>query len=704
MEIQGLTNAQNTHYQHGVPPQSDSTSPGTSGLVSDRLLHENCTGSTTDGNNNNKRASSSLLLLPQNGSGSLLQHKQTPGVLVNNAGLCHLNVLKDKEYVDLDLPTDFVKIKYGPEESEDAVLQMAVPLFDSDEEAYTSCEQSQGHITPPLNDKCTTMEENTHGAAEAESSKDIYVVFNVLQDDKCLLGDRGKDVNKQLGSNESTLRSATDFSNLRRSPDLTVSKIKCGSKSTRKFGVLTHSKPTGGGHEAEIRTESVEGIDSDGIDSDATCSLDSMEPDDVIKCRSIGRSTEATLSPEIPAKNSSECVNDTVNLSSNGTNNDSFSDVPPETFSGTIMINNQSIIVTIENGVLTLAAPPDNYTYKEDGVVSLKEHLGVKENEDIVLLNYESGAKSMGKMAEHERVGMDSEVLTLPEPCTLPAPGSSFESLKHEVGSPCDRKNQKDQPEDERHPAGPLSSTVTAKKSGTGSFRCSQPGCACVFDTRQKLKMHLVLHTEDQRPFKCTVESCGWSFTTSYKLKRHLQSHDKQRPYTCVFENCGRRFTTVYNLKAHLRGHAQEEAFPCEMCGERFHTATRLATHQRTHFEPERPHKCEFPGKEAQQCNGHKAHSNTVDGSPVHGILLLAQTRIKDENMSNFFACVLFFFPGCEKSFITFSALFSHNRTHFRETSQFICTYPGCDKRYDKACRLKIHLRSHTGSFILYYT
>lgn len=54
--------------------------------------------------------------------------------------------------------------------------------------------------------------------------------------------------------------------------------------------------------------------------------------------------------------------------------------------------------------------------------------------------------------------------------------------------------------------------------------------------------------------------------------------------------------------------------------------------------------------------------------------------------------------PGCEKTFITFSALFSHNRTHFRETGQFICNYPGCDKRYDKACRLKIHLRSHTGT------
>ncbi|KFQ49058.1 Zinc finger protein ZXDC, partial [Nestor notabilis] len=53
--------------------------------------------------------------------------------------------------------------------------------------------------------------------------------------------------------------------------------------------------------------------------------------------------------------------------------------------------------------------------------------------------------------------------------------------------------------------------------------------------------------------------------------------------------------------------------------------------------------------------------------------------------------------PGCERTFITVSALFSHNRAHFREQEQFSCSFPGCNKQYDKACRLKIHMRSHTG-------
>ncbi|XP_075687925.1 zinc finger protein ZXDC [Rhinoderma darwinii] len=186
-----------------------------------------------------------------------------------------------------------------------------------------------------------------------------------------------------------------------------------------------------------------------------------------------------------------------------------------------------------------------------------------------------------------------------------------------------------------------------ARKGVLLVFRCPEPGCAKAFDRKQQLKVHLLSHTEEQRPYKCHVENCGWSFTTLYKLKRHLQSHDKQRPFSCDAPGCGKSFTTVYNLKAHLKAHEQENLFRCDACGEAFPTATKLSAHRRTHFEPERPYKCEF--------------------------------------------------NGCDKSFITVTALFSHHRAHVREQEQFICSFPGCNKQYDKACRLKIHLRSHTG-------
>uniref|UniRef100_A0A3Q2E201 Si:dkey-156n14.3 n=1 Tax=Cyprinodon variegatus TaxID=28743 RepID=A0A3Q2E201_CYPVA len=244
------------------------------------------------------------------------------------------------------------------------------------------------------------------------------------------------------------------------------------------------------------------------------------------------------------------------------------------------------------------------------------------------------------------------------EDCSLPQLGPSLDScsvVKQEAGELCAVTEADLIAPSPRAPSGGCNSEeslqlIRSRKDAAATFTCPEPGCSSAFDSRQKLKVHLLNHTEEPRPYQCSVEGCGWAFATSYKLKRHIQSHDKQRPHTCEFEGCGRRFTTVYNLKAHVKVHEQENAFICEVCSEKFRSATRLTNHQRVHFAPQRPHKCEY--------------------------------------------------PGCEKTFITFSALFSHNRTHFRETGQFSCTYPGCNKTYDKACRLKIHMRSHTGKLL----
>ncbi|KAJ8400647.1 hypothetical protein AAFF_G00394160 [Aldrovandia affinis] len=386
----------------------------------------------------------------------------------------------------------------------------------------------------------------------------------------------------------------------------------------------------------------------------------------------ISENATFTDAAQMSDVNSPDYLSDFTTATAAGGSNVSNSD---ETFSGTIMINNQSIIVTIENGVLTLAAPPDGHAPKEDGLVNLKHHLGVKDHQDIVLINYDGATKAVGKSGsaavgsiqyEESRMAVGDSGLSLEENCPFPDAASALDSSasakEQDDGTLCSLGDG-----DMVGPGGraamqsgfivcdsdlpPLklggALGKMSKKGSRTTYRCPQPECSEAFDTKHKLKVHLISHADDQRPFKCTVEDCGWSFTTSYKLKRHLQSHDKVRPFTCEWENCGRKFTTVYNLKAHVKAHDQENSFACDICSERFRSATKLGNHQRAHFEPERPHKCEF--------------------------------------------------PGCEKTFITFSALFSHNRTHFREIGQFTCTFPGCDKRYDKACRLKIHLRSHTG-------
>lgn len=611
MEIQGLSNAQNTHYQHGAPPETGVPSSGTAtGTVSRQTSHEtdNSFGSQSDNNNR----SAPLQLLAQNGSGAARHSVQqsrgesssavAEDAQVAHIELCNLNVMKEKDYSELELPPEFVRaeLKYG-EENEDGVLQMALPLFDGEEDGYTAqCEPPQQHRQPGMmTDTCSSASHGTTGSSEAKNPKEFYVVLNKVQDE-------GGE--KRADCSESTY----DPSEVQRSPLYPQTQersltIKAKSSSTCSGDEMTTrsnvAHEPGGKKACEKREDGVQRAE-EKLSGVMACS-------DLVTVEQVS----AHLTESEPKNNTTEMPTDSngpafmadyVNLTGSG-NGDAATDGPPETFSGTIMINNQSIIVTIENGVLTLAAPPEGYTYKEDTVVSLKEHLGVKEHEDIVLLNYEGGTKSLGKMAEDEGgVMSDSEELTLTDDCSLSELGAldNCPSVKREEGALCEPDPTAQTPrgpaEDGLQPASLVFLPALSKKGAAVSYRCPQPGCACAFDSRQKLKMHLVFHAEDQRPFKCTVEGCSWSFTTSYKLKRHLQSHDKVRPYECEYENCGRRFTTIYNLKAHARAHEQEDAFACELCGERFRSATRLANHQRTHFEPERPHKCEFPGEKEE--------------------------------------------------------------------------------------------------------
>uniref|UniRef100_A0A9J8C5E6 Si:dkey-156n14.3 n=2 Tax=Cyprinus carpio TaxID=7962 RepID=A0A9J8C5E6_CYPCA len=671
MEIQGLTDTKNIQYQHGVSLHTTFSQQTTASAIHARTrLTENAIsglsgslGLESDANNNRPR--SSPLRVAENGSGSAQSLQNNHGkkydVQSADAELCDVNAYKQKVFNELDLlPSEFERAV----EHDDNNLQMALPLLDTD-----SCEQ---RLT-------TEMILSNSSISSNKSPEELYVVFNIVHKE-----DDSKDRQMSFQHKAEENGSSSPKSKTLSSPVYSDENFNRTSKSGHlsnhsNFHSRSETTDQNVRHEICLFAENRDPILSEGYAWG--CQMPKVSTVEMLTNNLVENSTEELMQC-ITKNNSSAFVPENrvaadMNImdyanqesSSNGDCGPDGTPIPVhETFSGTIMINNQSIIVTIENGILTLATPPEGYAYKEDGMISLKEHLGMKENEDLVLLNYDGGSKSIGKISNvnsslqdepKARFASSDSELTLADDCSLSEMGvtlDSCSSIKQEEGtvsaieddsSICQNSKNKPITCEELQPINLLTVSGLTKKGSVVKYRCSQPGCSSTFDTRQNLKIHLVLHTEDQRPFKCSVEGCDWSFTTSYKLKRHMQSHDKVRPYKCEWENCGRRFTTVYNLKAHVKAHDQENAFICEVCSERFRTATRLTNHQRTHFEPERPHKCEF--------------------------------------------------PGCEKTFITFSALFSHNRTHFREMAQFTCTYPGCDKRYDKACRLKIHLRSHTG-------
>ncbi|KAM6980193.1 zinc finger protein ZXDC [Aplochiton taeniatus] len=711
MEIQGLSEAQNIHYQHGAPHRTGSSPLGTTtGLLSYTISNENDLLESHDlqnDNSNYRPKTSPFSLLAENGSGSCLPISKQIGnvksitqqpIQSTKVGLHNVNTLKERE-LNAQLPThDFSKnaSKYDVE-SGDNILQMALPFFEGEEE-HSQQPQLQSPVLRQqhedgaslqhlLASESTAAPGSINTARTDKNNEELYVVFNIVQEDCVsetnkdragLLPTEGDDLKGNTGCSKSSLGNVNSMEiECNNASDDNANSLPSGDLRQSLAVAMANTKPNVnvnyGTHRNVVLTnedvnKSCDKVCTEIINGEPPRELLHSEAKDgsALITGNAGITEAVEISEHM---DTSDFIPVTTALPGSANPDTASTSVPvEETFSGTIMINNQSIIVTIENGILTLAAPPEGYVHKDDDMVSLKEHLGMKDHEDIVLLNYDSGTKSIGKIStlavssqqEDPLPGLsisDTE-LALVEDCSLSELGVSLDScpaIKQEgvtlcaitegdLVIPCPKQTTADC---DSFQCVNFRAACMSKKGTVVTFGCPQPDCPGTFDTRQKLKVHLLNHQEDPRPFQCTFEGCGWAFTTSYKLKRHLQSHDKVRPHTCQFEGCGRRFTTVYNLKAHVKVHDQENAFVCEICSERFRSATRLTNHQRVHFEPQRPYKCEF--------------------------------------------------PGCEKTFITFSALFSHNRTHFRETGQFFCTYPGCDKCYDKACRLKIHMRSHTG-------
>ncbi|XP_035517658.1 zinc finger protein ZXDC isoform X1 [Morone saxatilis] len=716
MEIQGLSDAQNIHSQHGALHRTTpSLLRSATGSIPRFISTENETEGLlessepqSDNNNNTRPRTSPFHLLAENGSGAVCSPVSKPQPtdktsLPSNrpsVGLHNVNTDKENELNALLGSQEFVRAawKYGVE-SGDSLMQMALPLFEVEEEPMP-----QRHLTLPLPVLRQQREDGafkppslaSHSAAAPgnfstanradKTTKELYVVFNVVQEDGN--GEASKhrpDVSSEGGDKmkgkkpspgcSMEVGNSSDVILCESNDNLNCLDSQVLKKTEHVFNLLNDTSTVANAKQAACH-RTVEDVVLTNKYGDKICGQICTENNESKLVRELSSHSRLEESSALisgtPGIVEAMDTSDFISAGLQGSANPATASTSPpasETFSGTITINNQSIIVTIENGILTLAAPPEGYVHKEDDMVSLKEHLGMKDHEDIVLLNYDSGTKSIGKIStlavssssqqEEPRPGLsvsDSE-LALVDDCSLSELGTSLDScpiVKQEAAALCavteaDLVTPHPKATVADCDSGDLHSVplIRSKKETVASFGCPEPGCSCTFDTRQKLKVHLLNHAEDPRPYQCTMEGCGWAFATSYKLKRHLQSHDKQRPHTCQFEGCGRRFTTVYNLKAHVKVHDQDNAFICEICSERFRSATRLTNHQRVHFEPQRPHKCEF--------------------------------------------------PGCEKTFITFSALFSHNRTHFRETGHFTCTYPGCDKMYDKACRLKIHMRSHTG-------
>lgn len=624
MEIQGLAAAQNLQSQHGGP-RSPAPSPLRSTVATlSEIISTGTEGDAaqSDQNNNSRPRTSPFHLLVEHGSGASCSPVTRPQPVdaarfPSPTCLDNIALNADKEPEPSGLLGSTESVRHGWKGA-DSAIQMALSLFEGDDELMLQRNFSVSSTAlreQRMDDTHGQYSLSGHSAATVPGSSITSTVTKELLDVFNCDGSR----------NGTTCRADASLSSQgkRDETERTRAALECSMEAGSCCELILCDSPDNQKTEREPGTKAEPGallLNHRLNAANASRAGCHNTVEHVVLTNKYGE----RICGQISTHNSDGKLDEGGGSATAMDNSDLFStlstSVPAsETFSGTITINNQNIIVTIENGVLTLAASQEGCVHKEDDVLTLKEHLGMKDHEDIVLLNYESGTKSIGKIStlavtssgpqDEPRPGLsvsDSE-LALVDECSVPELGPSLDScpiVKQEMGGLCVMTGGELLTPRAKAPTsdcttGDLPSVplIRSKKETSTTFSCPEPGCSYVFDTRQKLKVHLLNHADDPRPYQCTMEGCGWAFATSYKLKRHLQSHDKQRPHTCQFEGCGRRFTTIYNLKAHVKVHEQDNAFVCEICSERFRSATRLTNHKRVHFEPQRPHKCEFPGR-----------------------------------------------------------------------------------------------------------
>ncbi|XP_059474682.1 zinc finger and SCAN domain-containing protein 12-like [Neocloeon triangulifer] len=177
-------------------------------------------------------------------------------------------------------------------------------------------------------------------------------------------------------------------------------------------------------------------------------------------------------------------------------------------------------------------------------------------------------------------------------------------------------------------------------------WMCPVKDCRKMYSKQSALKVHILSHY-GLRPFKCDYEGCFWSFYTHFRLKRHKATHLKKKDFLCTYEGCGRKFTTIYNLHTHQKLHERPAENVCTVagCEASFQTKRKLELHLKEHDSSHAPYKCHY----------------------------------------------------CKRGYYSINSLNMHIRGHEHKEEEVICQWAGCGKRFDKPCRLRAHMRSHTG-------
>ncbi|KAJ4820854.1 Transcription factor IIIA [Rhynchospora pubera] len=246
--------------------------------------------------------------------------------------------------------------------------------------------------------------------------------------------------------------------------------------------------------------------------------------------------------------------------------------------------------------------------------------------------------------------------------------------------------------------------------------RCKE--CGVWFKKPAHLKQHMLSHSSE-KPFSCPIEDCKSSYGRKDHLNRHLLSH-QGKAFCCPVESCSSKFVIKGNLNRHVkefhecpdRRQQKQKEFVCQEvgCGKTFRFASKLATHEESHVKLD---CCEVICMEV----GCMKHFSNADCLKEHMIschscitcVICGKKQLK-KNMKRHQRTheegtaspeIKCSFDECKATFSNKSNLKKHVMAVHEDSRPFVCSFPGCGKRFayrhvrDNHEKTAVHLNCH---------